>query len=137
MFWGGHPDIDKLLKIQKRCIRTMLGIGPREHCRHFLKQLKLLTVIDIYIFECTSFVKMNQNLFHQYLPEHGYCTRNKEHLVINNTKKNYVLNGVVNSCIRLFNKLPHQLKDTQKKFKNRLKEWLYERNFYSIKEFVE
>lgn len=63
LFWGNSTSVDTILKIQKRCVRILTNSGPIEHARPLFKQLKILTVIDVYILECANFVKRNPGLF--------------------------------------------------------------------------
>ncbi|PSN51682.1 hypothetical protein C0J52_09590 [Blattella germanica] len=33
LLWGNHSSVNKVLLMQKRAIRIIAGVGPREHCK--------------------------------------------------------------------------------------------------------
>jgi hypothetical protein len=49
MFWGNSSHSSVIFKMQKRVIRMITGYGYRESCREFFKELKILTLITVYI----------------------------------------------------------------------------------------
>ena len=51
--WGNSskPNLQRVLVQQKKVIRTMVGLGPRDSCREAFKILKLPTVGALYILE--------------------------------------------------------------------------------------
>ena len=68
-------DVEKILLIQKRCIRFMAGVAPRESCRRLFAQFNILTVTNLYILKCACFVKNNPELFLNSV-NHNYEIRN-------------------------------------------------------------
>lgn len=138
IFWGHAASVLNILKIQKRCLRIINRSSSREHCRPLFKKFKVSTVFDIYIYECSVFVKSNPDIFTQYLPDHSYNTRHKSNLTLNQTKKTQIHKGVVNNCIKIYNQLPADLKALPiAMFKKKVKQYLRQDSRYSIKEFVE
>jgi hypothetical protein len=49
----------KIFRIQKRVIRSMVGVNSRTSCKQLFKEIKILmlTSLYIYILEVTSFIK--------------------------------------------------------------------------------
>jgi len=63
IFWGLSPDSVKVLLLQKRVIRTMMGFGRRDSCRTLFQELGNLTLPSQYIFCLLLFVVKNSKLF--------------------------------------------------------------------------
>jgi len=53
---GGELNI-RIFRIQKRMIRSMVGVSSRTSCRQFFKDLNILTLASLYILEETCFVR--------------------------------------------------------------------------------
>jgi len=47
----------RMLRIQKRVIRSMIGASSRTSCRHLFKELNILTLPSLHILEVTCFVR--------------------------------------------------------------------------------
>ena len=59
LFWegiGGELSI-RIFRIQKRVIRLLAGASLRTSCRQLFKELNILTVASLYIFEVTCFIR--------------------------------------------------------------------------------
>jgi hypothetical protein len=61
IFWGNSSCSNSILKLQKRIIRIIVGIGIGDSCREFFKILSILPMISQYIFSCVLFVVNNNN----------------------------------------------------------------------------
>jgi hypothetical protein len=59
ILWGGESESIKALKIQKRVLCTIKGLHKRESCKPIFKELKVLTVATLYIFEVLVYIKQN------------------------------------------------------------------------------
>jgi hypothetical protein len=60
LFWGGiGGELSiRIFRIQKRVIRLLAGVSSRTSCRQQLfKDLNILTVASLYIFEVTCFIQ--------------------------------------------------------------------------------
>lgn len=138
LFWGNSTSVDIILRLQKRCIRLMTNSKPTDTARPIFRRLGLLTVIDIFILECASFVKMNPGFFESRQTTHSYDTRNCNNLVTVQTRLGYVDKGPVNMCVRIFNQIPRNIKvlETQL-FKKELRALLLGKNYYDIREFLD
>jgi hypothetical protein len=47
----------RIFRIQKRVIRSMVGVSSRTSCRQLFKELNILTLASLYIFEVTCFIR--------------------------------------------------------------------------------
>jgi hypothetical protein len=53
-FWGGGVGVElsiRIFIIQKRVIRSMAGVSSRTPCRQLFKELNILTLAYLYLFE--------------------------------------------------------------------------------------
>ena len=139
LLWGSDSNIEKIFKIQKRAIRIITRKGPREHCRKLFQYLKCLTLPSLYILECLIYVKQNLEIIPLNKSIHGYNTRNKDNTHINSCKLTLTKKSPQNVSLTLYNKLPLEIKDEDNinKFKNKVKELLLRKAYYSTVEFLE
>lgn len=138
IFWGESVEAGRILVLQKRCIRNIFNLNSQESCKTKFKESKILTLVSTYILEAVMFVKDNEDLFLEARREHSHNTRNKQDL--KNVKCNFtfIQKNVNFNLIKIFNKLPLQLRVLKsKKLKKTLKTILIEKCYYSIKEFLE
>jgi hypothetical protein len=56
IFWGGEGESNKVLKIQKRILCLMRGVSSRTSCRPTFRELRILTVTSLYVFEILCFL---------------------------------------------------------------------------------
>lgn len=141
ILWGGSPDVTQLFILQKRCLRILVNISEMESCRpHFTSQ-KILTLTSIYILELCKFVRERKAVFPQVkdLITTTHNLRHKNRLALPNTQLQIVRNGAYYMSIKVYNKLPMNLKSIEKNslFYKKLKEYLIQNCFYSIREFFE
>ena len=61
IFGGSSTTICNIFFIQKIIIRIMMGLGPRSYGRGRLKNLDILTVLNLYTFASIMFVVRNQS----------------------------------------------------------------------------
>jgi len=140
--WGGGGAEGKLtiriLRIQKRVIRSMVGVSARTSCRQLLKESNIITLVSLYIMEviCNvrkhhQFVDLNSNI-------HAHNTRRKMDIHIKSYNTDLYKRSVINMGTKLYNKLPGYIKeiDSYKTFKKELKSLLLLHSFYSMEEFV-
>ena len=138
IFWGNQPYSEKIFKIQKRVIRIITISRTRDSCRELFKKLKILALYSQYIFSLSIFVIKNKQLFCTDIQIHSVHTRSKTNLhpsIANLTK---FQKGVYSSGIKIFNNLPHNIKDLANVitlFRNALKRFLLINSFYNSKEF--
>lgn len=139
--WGAttRGNLQRVLVHQKRVIRILANLQARESCRQAFQDLKILTVVNLYILETVTQI-------HLKFPEpiatgadhHNYNTRHAlnyclpiHHLTSTEKKPTY-------AGAKLWNALPEELKKTERQqFGQRLKHWLREHPFYTLKEYFE
>lgn len=135
IFWGSNSSIQNIFIIQKRAIRIIQKMKFNDTCRGVFKNMKIMTVYAVYIYECLLFLFKNKGMFTLNNTMHNYSTRN---LDITYPRHSNVLteHGAYYMCIRLYNKLPNRLKETENLiyFKNQIKKFLIEMEPYSLNE---
>ena len=131
-FWG-HSNVTAILIMQKRCLRTIFRMKPRESCRNVFLQNKILTVINLYILEVSIFVHHNKNIFFQSVSSvHSYPTRNNNNIYCGSSHPLRYL------WIKIYNKLPAEAKTgTTKACKKYVTKLLSSTCFYTLKEYFE
>jgi hypothetical protein len=138
IFWGNQPHSEKNFKIPKRVIRIITNSRARDSCWELFKKLEILPLYSQYIFSLSIFVIKNKHLFFTNCQIHGVHTRFKTKLrppIANSTK---FQKGVYYSGIKVFNNLPHNIKDLaneSKLFRNYLKRFLLSNSFYNREEY--
>ena len=133
IFWGSSTKTVDLFKTQKRSLRAIENVSTRQSCRPIFRKHGLLTIYDLYILECAVFVKNNPTLFGRNVSAHEHNTRTKRNYVLNQAQVNV---GATNKMLKVFNKLPHRVKELPlKKFKKEIKNYLQNNNFYGINEY--
>jgi len=67
VLWGksSKQNLNAIFKLQKRAIRYICKLRARDHCSDAFKQLNILTVPSIYIYETILFVVKNNQLVYQ------------------------------------------------------------------------
>jgi len=139
IIWGGNqPHTEKVFKIQKRVIRITTNSRARDSCRILFKKLEILPLYSQYIFSLLIFVTKNKHLLPTNYQIHSFHTRFKTNLhppIANFTK---FQRGVYYSRIRIFNKLPHNIKELAnetKLFRNVLRRFLLHNSLYNSEEY--
>lgn len=139
--WGGSVDIDKILILQKRCIRILDGLkSNRESCRDSFKKLKILTITALYVIELCKLVKRYPNKFP--LRTLGASNRLNEKfkydLEVPASRTVTYSRTTKMAAIKVFNSLPDEIKSlTGTKFFTKLKEFLIVMCPYSLNEFYD
>ena len=136
-FWGctSRYLLNVLVVLQKKAVRSIVNVSQRESCRPLFKEIKILTLISLFILETSS-------LIHKHVrgisgPMHQRDTRRVRDLrlpipVSTLTKNSFIYNGR-----KIFNHLPASIKEITdlKTFKKSLKGLLMEKTYYTIDEF--
>jgi len=136
IFGGNQPYSDKIFKIQKRVIRIITSSRPRDSCRELFKNLEILPLYSQYIYSISIYVVRNKHLFHTNNQIHSIHTRFKTNLHPPTANLKKFQKGVYYSAIKIFNNLPHEIKDLANdilSFWNALKRFLLTNSFYNSK----
>lgn len=138
LLWGNGVNINKVFVTQKKCIRAIYGVPPYQTCKPLFKELNILTVPNLYIFEVCKFVRYNPGLFHRAVDIYCRNTRNPERLVLNFAPRTAMYKkNCLNMCIKIYNKIPKHIKVLRPRpFLTTLYAWLIDKNYYSLKEFL-
>jgi len=123
-FWGNQPYSDKIFRIQNRMIRIITNSRMRGSCRELFKKLEILPLYSQYIFSISIFVMKKKHLFYTNNQIHSIHTRFKTNLHPPTANRIKFQKGMYYSAIKVFNNLPHNIKDLAKEtvlFWNELK----------------
>ncbi|XP_046672879.1 uncharacterized protein LOC124362430 [Homalodisca vitripennis] len=106
--------MQRILILQKRAIRILYNLQFRESCRAAFQELRILTVINLYILEAITHVHIKEpesarsgSQFHQYNTRHAnnYCL--PVHKLSSTEKKTSYIIGA-----KMWNALPDALKES-------------------------
>jgi hypothetical protein len=125
---------------KKGAIRLITGQGNRTSCRQIFKQLEILPLKSQYIYSILLFVGKHKHFFTTNSDRHNIQTRQRDNLHVPSSSLTVFQNGVYYSGIKLFNKLPVELKQLvgfPKKFKIAVRRYLVSHCFYTLNEFVD
>lgn len=97
------------------------------------KQLKLLALPSIYIYETAIFVRSNPKHF-----EHVRRERRRDQLCLMICKTALFRNSVFAMALIVYNKIPKSIRDSDDLniFKNLLYKFLTDKTYYTVKEFL-
>lgn len=136
-FWGNATCFQKILITQKRAVRAICGIGPRESCRTAFKNLRIPTVVNLYIYKLAIQIYRQRNTISTPADIHDYNTRSNLKLIAPNYR--YVTNrkGPLYSGVKIYNHLPNSITgiNNENLFKIRLKKVLNNHVFYNLEEY--
>ncbi|KAG8259967.1 hypothetical protein J6590_108360 [Homalodisca vitripennis] len=136
--WGAASaeNIEKILVIQKKAVRTLAGLQRLDSCREAFKSLNILTIVGLYIKEVVMYVDGEDLLRGSDL--HTYCTRNANLYNLPAHRLTQYEKKTTYKGAKFFNRLPRDIRTgSGSKLKSRLHSWLAERPFYSINEFLQ
>jgi len=133
-----QPYSDKIFKIKKRVIRIIINSRTSDSCRELFKKLEILPLYSQYIFSISIFVIKNKHLFHTNNQIHNIDKRFKTNLHPPTANLTKFQKAVYYSAIKIFNNLPHKIKDLANDilpFWNALKRFLLANSFYNSNEY--
>jgi len=136
--WGHSPAVQKVLLLQKKAVRVLCGAGQLEHCRPLLVQEGIMSVYNVYIYQCLLEVKKNEGdlLFNSNV--HHHSTRGSTNVHRLRVRLDMSLNCFPVSGIRMFNHIPLAVRQSSTQdFASILKSWLLANPFYCINEFMD
>lgn len=141
IFWGSSTQIDRVFKMQKRVIRSMLGLNSRTSCRPYFRDLRVLTVPSLYIYKLAIYCRKNNSEFVK--NREGYrgmhmTTRGCETLRTPFYSQSRSQSGAYFRAVKVYNRLPGEIRrdSAMLTFKQRLKVYLIESCFYSFDEYI-
>lgn len=136
IFWGNSVEAGRVQIMQKRCIRTIFIMKPRDSCKPVFKEKRLMTVTNLYIFESLKFMIQNKKLFDSNIRAHTYNTRLKTDQKPNFTKYTFIQRNVYYSILKIWNHVPNIIRlEPEKCFLRRMRLFLTENPFYCVGEY--
>ena len=137
ILWGNSSHAKDVFLCQKRVVRCMLGLHSTTSCREVFKNLKILTVTSVYIYEMCVYVYKNKDTFVRNRDIHGLNTRSRDSYYIDFARLDVSRNLPGYLGLDIFNRLPESVKcqPTLARFKNQLKLLLLQHSFYNLNEF--
>lgn len=138
IFWGNSSDVQRVLVLQKRCLRAIYKMKQTESCKAVFINKKVLTTVAMYIYEAVIFVSENKDLFESCDRKHEYHTRLKNCLIADRCKYSYIQKNVQYSIIKIYNNFPLKFQNLQKsQLKKILKNYLFNKPYYTLQEFYD
>lgn len=139
VLWGASTDANQLFIMQKKCIRVLANIRIPNSCRPYFIQFKLLTLPSIYIMESAIFARKHPTLFKAKIDSDKTRSQYRNKFVMPCTNLAIYKNSPYCKCIRVINKIPDDIKlePNDKLFRNKLKNLLIEKCYYSVDEFLD
>jgi hypothetical protein len=117
IFWGNSSYNYTIFLLQKKAIRAMLGYGNTVSCRNMFKELGILPLASQYLFSLLQFVSYNKALFSSNIDSHIFATRQSQDLYLPQANLTVYQKGVYYVGIKMFNKLPTEIKSIYNNFK--------------------
>lgn len=136
--WGRVGGLQRVFILQKRAIRTLTGMRPRDSCREVFKNLGIMTAPSLYIYELLCFAYNNKNRF--LLSEHMYDTRHRVNTLLPSQHRSakFQRQSHYNAC-KIYNHLPDRFKSITvfSRFKSAVRDYLINNEFYTVEEYLE
>jgi hypothetical protein len=112
IIWGGNSTNSKksFITSQKRIIRIIVATIRRASCRESFKKFGILPLVNEFLLSLLSFVVDNMKEFQTNSDIHSISTRYRYNLHVPNTNFSKYEKGVYYSGIKLFSKLPPNIK---------------------------
>lgn len=128
----------KVFLAQKAVIRSMVGAHFTDSCKPLFRQFNILPLPCLYILEVCCYIFQHQEQYTKNADMHNYNTRARNNLHVTDRLLTITRSGVNSIGITLFNKSPLIIRESKTlfHFKSNLKEFLLQRLFYSIDEYL-
>jgi hypothetical protein len=139
IFWGNSSCSHAIFLLQKKAVRAVLGYGNTVSCRNIFKELGILLLASQYLFSLLLFILYNKPLFSSYIDSHTTATRQSQDLYSPQANLTVYQKGVYYAGVKMFNKLPTEIKSTYsnfKRFKVVLRHFLAINPFYTVDEYL-
>ena len=129
--WGpfaSETGIQRLLRLQKRALRTMTRKKRSFSCKELFKELGIMTLPSLIMYNSILYILQNKTV--------PTSRKNKHSLRENNMRVKRCTSAkeqkyVTNFGVKVYNKLPRGLRTIKS-----IKQFFIENSFYSINEFI-
>ncbi|XP_063381206.1 uncharacterized protein LOC134667714 [Cydia fagiglandana] len=135
ILWGNCKDINRVFKLQKKCVRAICSARSRDSCLPLFKELQILTVPSLYVYEICLYVKKNLHKFN--IQKSNPRITSKLHgfnlCYPIDHKTAYFRKSVFYMSVHTFNHLPNEIKILeQPELGRKLYKWCLEKSYYKI-----
>jgi hypothetical protein len=137
--WGftSKRNVDRLVKLQKWAVRTIMFKSVKHSCRALFCELGIFTFPSLYIMNACKHIRSRIEYFSE-RPTKRYGLRHRHELPIRYTNTGKAQKHINSIGVRIYNKVPAEIKDRcDSGFNRSLKCMLRETPFYSFDEFFE
>lgn len=137
LLWGNSSDVGRAFILQKRILRMMYNIPPRQSCRALFVENCILTLSSIFILKCLLHVKENEADMIKLSSFHNYKTRSEGLLHIPKHRTAKFEMSPTYQSIKLYNHLPFSIRHLNyNEFKKNVKSLLLEKCYYTVNEYL-
>lgn len=138
VLWGASGDASGLFLLQKYIVRTMMQKPRTSSCRPLFRELEILTLPSLYIYEILVNVRCNLPFYRKEGTRHRYNTRNSNLLIYPQHSTVFFEGSAFYMGLKLYNRLPKAFKDDLplNKFKAHLRQLLVKKVYYSVPEYL-
>jgi hypothetical protein len=138
LLWGSAADINDIFILQKRAIRAIYVLKPRQSIRDLFKEINILTVASQYIYDNILYVHKYRDTFLKHSDIHKFNTRNCDKLAVPKFRLHKTGNTFFGKCIQIYNKLPLNVtKLPLHKLKQTVKVTLMKQGYYKVEDYLE
>ena len=148
LIWGGaaKTHLESLILLQKKCVRIINKVGYYDSTKPLFIELNLLTVEQIYEFNCAKFIfcSFNNIKYAEFSNRlvtnnslHNYQTRSAKQFRKEYTRLQKFMNSFLNKGIEMWNSLPEYIKNVKalQTFKKKTKDYIIGKcKFCNLKE---
>ena len=137
--WGScsKASFQRIFKLQKKAIRIIMKLKPRDSCREIFKELNILPFPCVYIYETIVFCRLKCDLVRG-RDVHEHNTRGRDDPRIAQHRLKIHENLPSQAGVRLMSRLPDNIKSQNNtlSFKRNLKRYLEDHCFYTVEEWM-
>ena len=138
LLWGNQKYSIKLFRIQKKAVRLMCGLPQRSNCINSFKDLQIMTLPNLFVFQCVLYIKENYSQYTEHGTCHEYYTRGRDNLMVTYCRLAKTHKSFTNISVKLFNSIPFEIRKLpMNKFELTMKQFMLDNPIYKIYEFYE
>lgn len=132
--WGNSVGSLAVFRLQKRALRIIARIRPRDTCRNAFTHFNILTLPCLFIFYSLIEIHRTTDQYVRHLAVHDHNTRFANNFVT--IRSRIRLASINRPNLNLYNALPTEMRDLPAtQFRNALRNFLSSHAFYSVEEY--
>lgn len=136
--WGSSSHFQKAFNMQKKILRYMINVSPDTSCRPLFRMHNIMSLPNMYIYQLILNIYTNRNKFQLNSDYHSHETRFASDLHLPYSRLTVSQNAPSYLGIKCFNKISKIVPNLdQDNYKNKLRSFLLNNVFYSVKEFLD